>query len=643
MYKNYRTEEEEEQLEATGKRLNALFMLTFVALAILVFRLAYVQLGQGAHFLAKAETNRYIEQEIEAPRGLIYDRDRNLLVDNRPAYAITYTLLSEDIQNSEQIAERLAPIFHKKPEDVLRLMDLEGKRFMVSAARKLLTNATAEQIAFVQEHQNDLPGVNVVLDSVRDYKHKNFASHVLGYLNNIPQEYWLKHSDEYSPTERIGFAGVEKSYEQYLRGQKGRLKVEVNINNQPLQEQRTEDPVKGHDIVLTLDSKLQRVTEKALAERVEALRRRVKTVKHGAAIAMNPKTGEILAMASYPSYDPNLWIHGLSQKEYEEQFAPAEMNRAIQQVYQPGSTIKMATELIGMKEGVITPWTTFHDPGKIQVGYRENGQPNFIKSWKPMGWIDAYRALAESSNVYMIRTFLNLGGYREDMPSAQVSHFLQVKLPQTMAKILNYHKQMGMGPIVTGVDLPYESEGQITQEGYVADLAFAAIGQTEKYTLLQMAQYVSTIANNGKRMKPHVVKEIVSPDGKQVTRVQPILQNTTSFTQAQLDAVQKGMHDVVHKPYGTFRAVFGNYPVDVAGKTGTAETGRGTENSVFVGYAPYDDPQIAIAVIIPDNEKQSHTSESLGPLARAMLDSYFNIQPPKPKTKAAKRPHKPLR
>ncbi|HEU4965148.1 MAG TPA: penicillin-binding transpeptidase domain-containing protein [Bacilli bacterium] len=640
---NYRSEEEEARLEATGKRLNVLFTLIFVALAILVGRLSFVQLGQGSEFLAKAETNRYIEQEIDAPRGLIYDRDHNLLVDNRPAYTITYTILSEEVQDAKSIATLLAPVFQKKTADVLNLMDLNGQHFMLSVARKLFTNATQEQIAFVQEHQTELPGVNVVLDSIRDYKYKNFASHILGYLNNIPQDYWSKHRDEYAPNDQIGFAGVEKSYEPYLRGQKGRLKVEVNIYNQPLHQQRSEDPTKGHDIVLTLNSKLQRATEQALAERVQALHRRIPTVKHGAAIALDPKTGEVLAMASYPSYDPNLWIKGLSQKEYEEQFAPAEMNRAIQQVYQPGSTIKMATELIGMKEGVISPWTVFNDPGRIQVGYQPNGEPNYIKSWKPMGWIDAYRAIAESSNVYMIRTFLNLGGYREDMPSAQVSHFLRVKLPQTMNKIIGYHKELGMGPIVTGVDLPYEAEGQLTQEGYVSDLAFAAIGQTEKYTLLQMAQYVATIANNGTRMKPHLVREIISPDGKQTTKVAPVLQNKVSFTQAQLDAVQRGMHDVTHKAYGTFYSVFGRYPIDVAGKTGTAETGRGTENSVFVGYAPYDDPKIAIAIILPDNEKQSHSSESLGPVARAMMDTYFNVKIPKFTTQSKSKTKKPIR
>jgi penicillin-binding protein 2 len=289
----------------------------------------------------------------------------------------------------------------------------------------------------------------------------------------------------------------------------------------------------------------------------------------------------------------------------------------------------MATELIGFKEGVIQPGSVIYDPGKIQVGYLPNGKPNFIKSWKTIGYADSYRALAESSNVYMISSFLKLAGYREDMPAAQVNDFLQNRLPAAMNKVMNYHKEFGMGPTTTGIDLPYEAEGQITREGYVSDIAFASIGQTENYTLLQLAQYVSAIANNGKRMQPHVVKEIIPPTGTPEV-IQPVMQNQLSFAPEHLRAVQKGMYDVTNKPYGTFYSVFGKYPVKIAGKTGTAETGRGTEHSLFVGYAPYDDPQVAIAILIPDNVRDGHSSDTLGPLARAMFDAYFHPQKKKP-------------
>ncbi|MBL0387054.1 hypothetical protein JJB07_10365 [Tumebacillus sp. ITR2] len=627
---------DEELKKATGKRLNYLFVLVFVALAVLIVRLSFVQLAQGSLYLQRAETNRYIQQSVPAPRGQIYDRDHNLLVTNKPSFAVLYTILSKDVQDPQKISSMLAPVLHKTSDEILNTMDLKGQHYMLSMARRLFTNAGDEQVAYIKEHQADLPGVNVVVEPIRHYERNSFACHVLGYLNNIPGDFWEQHKDEYQQTDLIGMAGVEREYEKYLRGKAGKLQVEVNIYNQPLQDQRLVEPIKGHDLVLTLNSNLQAATEQALAERVQNLKRTVRTVQNGAAIAMDPKTGEILAMASYPSYDPNIWIKGVTEKEYQEQFAPAEMNRSLQQLYQPGSTVKMATELIGFKEGVIKPGSVIYDPGRIQVGYLPNGKPNYIKSWKTIGYADSYRALAESSNVYMIRSFLNLAGYREDMPTAQVNDFLKNRLPNTMDKIENYHKEFGMGPTTTDVDLPYEAEGQITREGYVSDLAFSAIGQTENYTVMQLAQYVSTIANDGKRMKPHVVKEIVPPGGTSES-IPVVQQGQLSFAPEHLRAVQRGMYDVTNKTYGTFYSVFGNYPVKIAGKTGTAETGRGTENSLFVGYAPADNPQIAVAILIPDNTPDGHSSDTLGPLARAMFDAYFHVQS-KPTVQAKKKP-----
>jgi penicillin-binding protein 2 len=618
---------DDELKTATGKRLNFMFLLIFVALAILVFRLSFLQLSQGDFYLKEAETNRFLEQTVPAPRGRIYDRDRNLLVHNKPSFTITYTILDQDEKTAKGIAELLAPVLKKEQGEVLQAMDLKGQTYMLSMARKLMTDAKEEQIAFIREHQEQLPGVNVIVEPIREYLYGPFASHILGYLNNIPQDTWEKHKDEYQPTDRIGMAGVEKAYEKELRGHTGKVQVEVNIYNQPMHGQRVVDPIKGYDLILSLDKNLQTVTEKALADRVQALSRRVPTVKHAAAIAMNPKTGEIYAMASYPQYDPNRWNRGLTEKEYVEQFQPAEMNRAIQQVYQPGSTIKMASVLIGLKKGVITPHTVIHDPGQVQVGYIVKGVPNYIKSWKPMGSINSFRALAESSNVYMIKTFLMLANYREDMSSQQVNRFLSDRLPKTMNEILRDHAELGLGETKTGIDLPYEAEGHVTQEGLVSDLAFAAIGQTEAYTLLQMAQYVSTIADDGKRMQPHVVKALIDPITGREKKIEPVLQHQVSFSMEHIRAVQQGMYDVTNKPYGTFYSVFGSYPVKVAGKTGTAETGRGTENSVFVGYAPYGDPEIAIAVIVPDNERQSHSTEALGPIAKVMMDAYFAHRP----------------
>jgi penicillin-binding protein 2 len=627
---------EREKHAGTGKRMNVLFLLIFVSLAILIFRLSFIQLSRGEMYLARAENNRYITQTIPAPRGLIYDRNNKELVGNKPANVITFQKLSEKIQDPMMLIGQLSEMFKMSPSELYDKMDPDGEKYSFAMPRKIVTNATDEQVAYVREHADELPGINVVQEPIRVYWEKELASHVLGYLNNIPKDFWEAHQDEYQQTDKTGWAGVEKQYEEYLHGKDGKLKVEVNINSQPLGKGKTtEEPIKGADVYLTIDSDMQRATQDALAKQVEELHKTTKTVTEGAAIAMNPKTGEILSMASYPYFDPNQSIGGWSNDYYEKVFSKAEKNRAIQERYLPGSTIKMSTVLIGLKEGAITPNETIYDPGYIYFGNAK------IASWiTGLGSLDARKALAVSSNVYMIETFRRFGKFQNLNTPSQVEYYLNNTLPAAMDKMLNYHKEFGLGEQKTGVDLPYEVAGTVTREGYASDIAFSSFGQSENYTLMQLAQFVSTIANDGKRMEPHIVKEIKSTDGKVVKEIQPKMQNQLSFTQDQLKVVQEGMRDVIAKPYGTFSSVFANYPIAVAGKTGTAETNiNNTENSLFVGYAPYDDPQIAIAIILPMNEHNSHSYNSVGPVAKAMMDAYFKLnQKPATDQNAQKKP-----
>ena len=615
---------EREKHAGTGKRMNVLFLLIFVSLAVLIFRLSFIQLSKGDMYLARAENNRYITQTIPAPRGLIYDRNSNELVGNKPANVITFQKLSDKIQDPMILVGQLYELFKMTPYELYEKMDPEGEKYSFAMPRKIVTNATDAQVAYVREHADELPGINVVQEPIRVYWQNDLASHVLGYLNNIPKDYWEAHQDEYQQTDKTGWAGVEKEYEEYLHGKDGKLKVEVNINSQPLGKGKTtEEPVKGDDVYLTLDSDLQRATQDALAKQIVELHKTTPTVTEGAAIAMNPKTGEILAMASYPYFDPNQSIGGWSDDYYDKVFRNAEKNRAIQSLYLPGSTIKMSTVLIGLKEGAITPNETIYDPGYTYYGDAR------IASWTTgLGYVDARKALAVSSNVFMIETFRRVGKFQNLNTPSQVEYYLQNTLPTAMNKILGYQKEFGLGEQRTGVDLPYEEAGTVTREGYASDIAFTAFGQSENYTLMQLAQYVSTIANDGKRMEPHIVKEIKSADGTVVKETQPKMQNQISFTPDQLKVVQEGMRDVIAKPYGTFNSVFANYPYAVAGKTGTAETNiNNTENSLFVGYAPYDDPQIAIAIILPMNQHNSHSYNSVGPVAKAMMDAYFKLNP----------------
>jgi len=607
---------EREKQSVTGKRMSYLFILIFLALTVLIFRLSFIQLSQGEEFLKKAEYNRYVTQSIPAPRGNIYDRNQTELVRSKPSFTITFQRLSNDVQNPLELIYTLSQEFKMEIPDVYKAMDPDGLKYPRSTPRKVIKNATPEQVAYVRENAESLPGFNVVVEPTRDYIYGSLAAHIVGYLHDIPEKIWRNNMDKYEQTDVIGTAGVEKQYEDYLRGDNGNLMVEVNRNYQPLKDKRTEDPVKGHDVYLTIDKHLQEVTEQTLAQQVETLKKRIKTVKNGAAVAVDVKTGAVLAMASYPTFDPNIWLGGVNEEEYK-QFGPAEMNRAISAPYEPGSTVKMATVMIGLKEGVITPREIINDPGVMRF------LDTPIRSWKVIGNVDAYSALANSSNIYMIETFKRV--FKFSTISQNPTYFLQRTLPDTMKKVLNYHAEFGLGLQTTGIDLPYEEKGTITQDGQAADLAWISFGQNTKYTTIQLAQYAATIANGGTRYKPYVVQKIVSSDGTVVQDTEPTVQNKLSFTADQLKVAQQGMYDVTHKPYGTFSSVFAGYPIPVAGKSGTAETGRGTENSVFVGYAPYNDPKIAIAVIIPDNEHMSHSSTTLGPIAKGMFDAYFKL------------------
>jgi penicillin-binding protein 2 len=610
---------EREKHSVTGKRMNLMFLVIFISLAVLIFRLSFLQLSQGQELLKSAESNRYITQSIPAPRGLIYDRNKAELVRNKPAFTITFQRLSNDVQNPLMLDATLYEVFAMQPEELWNAMDPYGEMYSLGMARKVVKNATDKQVAYVREHADELPGFNVVVEPIRDYVGTTTASHVIGYLNNIPMDFWKEHKDEYQQTDMIGTAGVEKQYENLLHGKDGTLKVEVNINYQPLKDKRTEDPIKGHDLVLTIDKHIQEASDKALAKTVQDLHRQIPTVKVGAAIAMNPKTGEILSMSSYPSFDPTWWIDGMTNKKYQENFAPAEKNRAITELYFPGSTVKMATVLIGMKEGAIRdPSASILDPGSIYVGDKE------IRSWASnLGYVNAYSALAKSSNVYMIKTFQNLSGWRPGMNFTQLESYYENVMPGVLDKIMDYHQTLGLGRQATGVDLPFENEGEFEPERNIFSWALASFGQNEKYTLMQLASYVSTIANDGKRMQPHVVKTVIAPDGKE-SEVQPKEVGQAPFTSDQLKVVQKGMYEVTHASYGTFN-MFANYTPTIAGKSGTAETGGAlkTENSLFVGYAPYDNPEIAVAVIIPDNEANGHSSTTVGPVAKAIFDAYF--------------------
>ncbi|WP_018131536.1 penicillin-binding protein 2 [Effusibacillus pohliae] len=590
------------------------------AFAALLLRLFTMQVSNGAVYRAKVEQDRVDRFAIDAPRGRILDRNGVVLADVKTVFNLVYLPL-EGRDKAEAIAQVLAPVLGKRPDELLAVMDSgERPKLPRSVPRRIFSDLNDKQRSFIREHQDTLPGVHLVVESKREYKQRQLASHVIGYLNSIPPEEWATYRVRgYTLDAQVGVYGIEKQYEPHLKGTNGALVIESGRDASGKCSVREAACVPGHNLILNLDARLQTVTEQALAEQIRAINADPKRrkVSHASAVAINPQTGEILAMASYPGFEPQIWVGGISPAAYRA-FQPAQQNWAVQVPVPPGSTVKPLTLLLALEKGAVSPRQTIYDPGRLQVGWERNGAPHYFYCWNHSGHgpVDARRALAVSCNVYMYQLSLWLGNYS---PTKNAAHWLQAELPAALRDFREYHRKFGLG-VPTGVDLPEEVRGRFSTTGQLADLPFAAIGQNQAYTALQLAQYVSVLANGGKRLEPHVVKEIRTHDGKLVQRVGPKVLNEVNISPAALQVVREGMRDVTGKPYGTAYQTFKDAAYSVAGKTGTAETGRGEDNALFIGFAPYENPQIAIAVVVPEG---GHGADSSGPIARKMLDAFF--------------------
>ncbi|GAX90621.1 penicillin-binding protein 2 [Effusibacillus lacus] len=635
--------EKETQSHLSG-RLHILFFIVFLGLVMLLLRLSYIQLQNGDKYEELAEGNRYAQQVLPAPRGQFIDRNGEILVTNKPSFTIQYTnpFTAKDEKEKKEIekqieliAERLLPLL-EDPEDkekltkekMISIMRDIKPNMSRSTPRKIKTNATDRQVARIREHLHELPGIAVIPEAIRDYRLKTFGSHIFGYMNSINDKMWneLGYKNKgYLMTDKVGYTGLEKQYEEYLKGTHGATRVEVNIHGDPIRRDKNsyfveKKPIPGNDLILTIDRKLQQATEEALAERVNALKG--STVKNAAAVAMDPNTGEVLALASYPAFDPNHWLDYLSDEE-EKLFRPAEWNHAVEYPYEPGSTVKMLTTMIGLKEGVVKPDEKIFCPGGLDLsGY-------YAKCWddRGHGYSNGREAIAKSCNVYMYTIGKRLGKHQFIFQNGGVKNWMEKYDKPAFEKFKKYQNEFGLG-VKTGIDLPFESAGKYNYfELATTNMPFFAIGQNSNFTTLQLAQYVSTIANGGKRLKPYLVQRIVSPEKKVIKEMKPEVLNQVSFSPELLQYAREGMWQVTHEPYGTASYTFGKKPYNVAGKTGTAQTGRNTENYWFVGFAPYENPKIAIAVVVPEGKVGAHSYEMAGPIAEKMLDTFFGVPP----------------
>ena len=571
-------------------------IISVLVIAVLIGRAAYLQIYQGEYYAGLADGNRIRIVPSMAPRGTFYDRNGELLVTNRPGFSVSLLPLTAPI--SDDVIARLSDLL-KVPTDEIKTKIAGHSGFNPI---RIKTDVTPDIVSIIEEQKSQYPGVVIEVTPIRDYILKQEGAHTFGYVSEINDTELEKMKDEgYKSGDIIGKFGIEKIYDKELRGENGGQQVEVDVSGKPVQILGRKEPVPGDDLELTIDIKLQQTAEKAVDEQLTQI-----GAHAAAAVVMNPQTGEILAMVSRPAFDPNLFAHGISSKDWNQlnnnPYHPMD-NKTITGEYPPGSTFKIVTGTAALTEGVVTPDEQIFDSGHHWIIPKGNADG------EALGWLNFRSALAHSDNVYFYEMGNRLG----------------------IDRLEKYARMFGLGA-KTGIDLPYEASGLVANrrykeknfddgEWYLSETFDAAIGQGfNLVTPLQAAMVMGEIAADGKRYKPHVVNRIIAPDGSVVKDFQPELLSQLDVPEEDIKLVQDGLHDVTK--YGTAASSFRGFTVDIAGKTGTAENSQGRDHGWFVAYGPFDNPNVVVAVIV---ENGGYGSQSAVPIGRKILEAAFGL------------------
>jgi len=596
-------------VEILNRRLRIVSILVFLIISALIIRLWFLQIVNGPLYRAQSENNRIHLQKIPPFRGTIMDRKGELLVDNRPSFDLY--IIPEDIQDRKQFLTCLKFLIDIDPEQISDKLDKTSNLY---SFRSILIkkDITRDELAAIETHLFDLPGLYVQPSIQRSYLFKNLASHVIGYLGEINQNELKsgKYPDN-SAGDLIGKSGVEGKWHNYLNGMAGGKQVEVNAAGRKLQDLSIKLPVPGMNITLTIDKDLQSLAEEKLRD------------KKGAIVALDPNNGEILAMSSSPAIDPNMFIGGIQKTEWEKMISSSDspmQNRAISGQYPPGSLFKIAMALAGLEEGVIDPDELITCSGTYTLGNRT------YQCWKEGGHgsINLQRAIMESCDIYFYKIGIRLG----------------------IDKIAHYAKMCGLGQ-KTGFELGNEAEGLIPTSAWklkrfgvpwqLGETVSSSIGQSYILaTPIQMARLISAVFNGGKLYQPKIVRYIGN-ESDDAYRFTPTLIGELGVRQENLELLKEALISVVNDPQGTgARAKIQG--IKVAGKTGTAQVvalekiknldsddeilDKFQDHSWFVAIAPAENPQIALAVLI---EHGGHGSSGAAPIARDLIKKYLNI------------------
>ena len=577
--------------------------------AILFFRLWNLQVIDGAEYLAEAKNNRTREYRVNAPRGDILDREGNVLVDNRTSLALQLNTSKLPADPAQERAEltKLGDLVHMSLKKVRRTIR-EEEEVAAGAPVTVRRDVGYDLVYYLEENQRRFPGVSVQRVFVRNYPHESRAAHVLGSVGEV-SETELKEPAyrDLQPGDEVGQGGVEYAYDRYLRGRPGLTKVQVNALGQPTPGGQlvSQPPVPGDNLKLTLDPKVQTAGEAALAEKG----------LHGAFLTMNVHNGQILGMGSSPTFDPSVLTPPMTQSQVNELYRDPELgiltDRATESYYPTGSTFKLVTALAALEGNVITPSTTIVDTGKLTVG-TQSFQNAGGAAYGPLTLVPA---LEVSSDVF----FYNLG----------------LKMWDT-GQLQRWAAKLGIGK-ESGLDIPGETEGLVPNKKWRDELAAEglaeerpwspgdniqlATGQGDLQTNpLQMAIAYAALGNDGTIVTPHVGLEVEDAAGRVLKEFDPKPRRKIKIDPAYRTAIMEGLHRAAQGSQGTSFSVFGGFPVEVAGKTGTAQRPPHLDQSWYAVLAPYPNPRIVTVVTM---EEGGFGVEAAAPAALKILEAYF--------------------
>ncbi|WP_244886392.1 penicillin-binding protein 2 [Paenibacillus sp. FSL E2-0274] len=650
---------------SVGLRLNLFFFGTFFIFCIIIVRLAGLQFTEGA-LLTEEEIKRDTKfVPLAAMRGIIFAAGGEQIAYSTPVESLYLTLnkeytakttdkvtgetsLTEKAKNkSNDLAARLVAEFEKygsadapklTQQDVLDLLDLDFKKYLGYVPRRIKAGLTSEEIAYFMEHKDEYPGITIVEESVRHYDKDTVAVQTVGFgkpfkstediamYKNIRSA--MKDNSSpglmYKTEEYVGFDGLEMQYQRELRGENGYQVISVTPQNMAEKVEQTVPPVKGNNIWMTINKNVQMKTEQAILDQIKWLHTNaVQGETHpdaltGYAVAMEVETGNVVAMASMPDYDSNVWTKDSLPTSVWNKIMNNHLNGTItsnssgrsghdfSSLVFMGSTIKPLSVLIGLNEGFFSTSSTYPDVGITYFGKDDKSSVR-NSSGHVYGKLYPADAIKQSSNVFMV-----------DMVGKQLyKKYLGDKGVEVWDQ---YMKKFGLG-VSTQSGLPGESPGQINYTDFKAAgssqaaLVYASFGQQGSYTTLQLAQYATTLANEGVRIKPQLVSKITDAQGKVVKEFKKEVLNKVTFDKSFWREIKQGMSSKV--------SAFDDFPYDFARKTGTSEkTDRkniNRDNGVFIAFAPRENPKLAVAVVIPEG---GFGSNSAAPVARKIFDAY---------------------